>query len=208
MPTHPLHQAIGRALDLVWSSLPAEAQATCVLIKDPACVSGPTPGYVRVPQNIPLFCSETKGNDTEYCNVDALILLAGRIKVILEIEEYALDPTQVFGKFLASAAARCYIHDADGGHPARKDDDVLFVQIMDTSSLKPGSSKRDQWKNIEASIRSLVPLGSIRRYCLFHGDENDFMLGQPTATDFANCITSALRGGMSNSGPSTAFAQR
>lgn len=144
MPTHPLHQAIGRVLDLCRSSLPAEEQAACVLIKDPACLSGTTPHYVRVPQNIPLFCSEEKGNDTEYCNVDALILLADKIKVIVEIEESALGPTQIFGKFLSSAAARCYIHDADGGNPVYKDDDVLFVQIMDTSSLKPRSSKRDQ----------------------------------------------------------------
>ena len=35
MPTHPLHQAIGRVLDLVWSSLPAEDQAACVLSKTP-----------------------------------------------------------------------------------------------------------------------------------------------------------------------------
>ena len=106
-------------------------------VKDPACLSGPTPHYVRVPQNIPLFCSKKRGNDTEYCDVDALILLAGKIKVIVEIEESALGPTQIFGKFLSSAAAQRYIHDADGGDPVYKDEDVLFVQIMDTSSPKP-----------------------------------------------------------------------
>src|SRR4051794_20054773 len=126
MPTHPLHQAIGRLLDRCRSSLSADEQAACVLIKDPARLSGPTPDYVRVPQNIPLFCSEEKGNDTEYCNVDALILLGGRIKVIVEIEESGLKPTHIFGKFLASAAALCYIHEADGGDPVHKDDDVLF----------------------------------------------------------------------------------
>ena len=83
--THPLHQAIGQVLDLSRSSLPPERQAACVLIKDPACLNGPTPHYVRVPQHIPLFCSTQKGNDTEYCNVDALILLEGKIKVIVEI---------------------------------------------------------------------------------------------------------------------------
>jgi hypothetical protein len=193
MPTHPLHQAIGRVLDGVRSSLPTEEQAACILIKDPACVSGPAPGCVRVPQNIPLFCSEKKGNDTEYCNVDALILLAGKIKVIVEIEESALDPTQVLGKFLALAAARYYIHNADGGKPVLKDDNVLFVQIMDTSSLKPESAKRAQWRNIEASIRSLLPLGSVRRYSLFYGDENDLVSDQAWAKDFTECVTPVLR---------------
>jgi hypothetical protein len=157
-------------------------------------VSGPAPDYVRVPQNIPLFCSTEKGNDTEYCNVDALVLLDGRIKVIVEIEESALGPTQVFGKFLSSAAARCYIHDADGGGPVAKADEVAFVQVMDTSDLKPRSSKRDQWRNIEASIRSLPTLGSIRHYHLLHGDENDFTPGQPVAASFADCVTAALVG--------------
>jgi len=195
MPTHPLHQTIGRALDLVRSSLPAERQPACVLIKDPACLSGPTPDYVRVPQNIPLFCSKDKSNAREYCNVDALILLDGKIKVIVEIEESGLKPTHIFGKFLASAAALCYVHDADGGAPVYKDDDdVLFVQIMDTSALKPLSSKKEQWKNIEASIKSLPPLGSIRRYCLLAGDENDFAPGQPVAATFAACVTAVLLG--------------
>jgi hypothetical protein len=66
MPTHPLHQAIGRVLDIVRSSLPVERQPACVLIEDPACLSGPTPHYVQVPQNIPLFGSKEKGIDTAH----------------------------------------------------------------------------------------------------------------------------------------------
>jgi hypothetical protein len=194
MPTHPLHQAIGRLLDVVHDSLPADQRAACSLIKDPACLSGPTPNYVRVPQNIPLFCSTAKANATEFCNVDALILLGGKIKVIIEIEESALDPTQAFGKYLSSAAALCYIHDADGGEPVYKDEDVLFVQIMDTSSLKPRSSKRRQWENIEAAIQFLPTVGKIRYYRLFYGDEVAFSPGGATATRFAECATAVLTG--------------
>jgi len=124
--------------------------------------------------------------------VDALILLGGRIKVIVEIEESALDPTQVFGKFLTSATALCYIHDADEAAPLVKDERVLFVQVMDTSDLKPRSTKRDQWNNIQSSIRSLLPLGSITEYHLIHGDENDFMPGRPWAEHFASCVAGAL----------------
>jgi hypothetical protein len=192
LPSHPLHQAIGCILDDVHRSLPEDRRGACVLIKDPVCVRSPSRHYVRVPQNIPLFWSVFRSNATEYCNVDALILLGGRIKVIVEIEESARGPIQVFGKFLTSAAALCYIHDADGAGPALKEERVLFVQIMDTSDLKPRSAKREQWKNIELSIRSLLSLGSISQYHLIHGDEKDFTPGQPVATQLAACLTAAL----------------
>ena len=191
MPTHPLHLAVGNVLDGVRRSLPDDRREACVLIKDPACVHGDSPDYVRVPQNIPLFCTTVRSNGTEYCNVDALVLLDGRIKVIVEIEESALGPTQVFGKFLTSAAALCYIHDADGAGAVLKDEQVLFVQVMDTSELKPRSTKREQWRNIESSIRALPPLGSIGQYRLLHGDESDFTAGQ-AATELADCVRAAL----------------
>ncbi len=54
------------------------------------------------------------------------------------------------------------------------------------------SSKRAQWRNIEASVRPLLPLGSVRQYHLFHGDVNDFTPGQPVAAQFAACVTAAL----------------
>lgn len=192
MPSHPLHQSIGCVLDGVHQSLPDDLRRDCVLIKDPACVSGPSPAYVRVPQNIPLFCSAVRSNPTEYCNVDALVLLGGRIKVILEIEESALGPTQLFGKFLTSAAAHCYIHDADGAKPVLKAERLLFVQIMDTSDLKPRSTKREQWRNIESSVRAMLPLGSIGEYHLFHGGEEDFTTDQPVASQFAACVSAVL----------------
>lgn len=201
MPSHPLHLAIGGILDGVHQSLPDDRRAACVLIKDPACVGGPSPHYVRVPQNIPLFCSAVRSNPTEYCNVDALVLLGGKIKVIVEIEESALGPTQVFGKFLTSAAAHCYVHDVDGAAPVLKDDRVLFVQVMDTSDLKPRSTKQQQWANIESSVRSLLPLGSINQYHLIYGDEDAFLPGQPTAARLAACVADALVEGVDSGGP-------
>lgn len=152
----------------------------------------PSPNYVRMPQNIPLFCSTVRSNPTEYCNVDALVLLGGRIKVIVEIEESALGQTKVFGKFLTSAAAHCYIHDADEAMPAVKGERVLFIQVMDTSHLKPRSTKREQWRNIEFCIRPMLPLGNISEYHLIHGDEKDFTPGQPVATQLAACLNAAL----------------
>jgi len=37
-----------------------------------------------VPQNILLFRSTTQSNGTEYCNVDALVLLGGMFKVVVK----------------------------------------------------------------------------------------------------------------------------
>jgi hypothetical protein len=97
----------------------------------------------------------------EFCNVDAPLLLDSKIKLMMEIEESALGSPQVFGKFLSSAAC-FHIHDADGDGALAKADEMGFVQVMDTSDLKPRSSKCDQRRNIKASIRSLPTLGSTR----------------------------------------------
>jgi hypothetical protein len=147
---------------------------------------------VRIAQNIPLFASDEKGNDTEYCDPDLLFLLSGAIKVIVEIEESALDPTQVCGKFLTSALAKCYIHEADGGKPIYKGSDVLFVQVMRTSKLKEKSKKPAQWTNLEKSIQGILPLGSISQYRLFFGDVADFATTQPTGAALAGAVRSVL----------------
>lgn len=63
---------------------------------------------------------------------------------------------------------------------------------MDTSDLKPRSTKREQWRNIESSVRAMLPLGSISQYHLFHGGEDDFTPDQPVASQFAACVSAVL----------------
>ena len=65
-------------LQQVYAALPPAVRAQCVLIKDPACLGEPCPAYTRKRQLIPFFASDQRGNDTEYCNVDALLLLEER----------------------------------------------------------------------------------------------------------------------------------
>jgi len=159
-PAHPLHVAVA---ELFEDALPSG----CVLIRDQDCGGA---------QRIPLFSSETKSRSTEYCKVDLLVLRNGRIKMIVEIEESGLEPMQVCGKFLTSALTHYYIHELGDDEPIGMDDDVSFVQIMDSSKLKDKTSKIKQWRNIEESINKILPVkgSKIIKYRIFHGDASHF----------------------------------
>ena len=158
---HPLHKVIG---DMIQDS---ELQ-DCAVIKDPACGGN---------QNIPLFCSVEKSNETEYCNVDLLILKDNKIRVIVEIEEADVAPTQIFGKFLASALSFYFIHGTRKNVPVGMGDSVSFIQILDVSRLiQDKTAKFGQWKRMEKSIRNIVPVrnSKISDYKIFFGNTNDF----------------------------------
>ncbi|MCZ7360632.1 MAG: hypothetical protein O8C55_11195 [Candidatus Methanoperedens sp.] len=127
-------------------------------------------------QNIPLFCSTEKGNDTEYCNVDLMILKNERIKVIIEIEESGITPSKICGKFLTSALSSNYIHESESNQPIDMDESVTFIQILDISELKESTSKKEQLSNIEKSIQKIIPVkdSKIDEYKLFFGNNSDF----------------------------------
>jgi hypothetical protein len=154
--THPLHRIIA---DKIGSVLPPHS-----LIRDEACGGD---------QRIPLFYDAEKSRETEYCNVDLLVLKENKIKAIMEIEESNVKPTQVCGKFLTSALARYYIHDDRRNEPIEMDDSVAFFQIVDTSKLEGNSAKPEQWKALERSIQSILPLRNsrIKSYRLITKDE-------------------------------------
>ena len=157
---HPLHRIVGQCIS-------SYRFPSCKIIKDPACGGQ---------QNIPLFCSKDKSNRTEYCNVDLLILEDSKIRVIIEIEETDITPTQICGKFLTSALSSYFIHESKNNNPIRMSDSVSFIQIVNTSRLEEGTAKPDQWKNLEKSIRKILPIeGSrIRRYKLLYGNVSGF----------------------------------
>ena len=150
---HELHVAIG---DLIEDSLGESAQ----LVRDQACGGN---------QQIPLFCSDKKSRRTEYCNVDLLVIQDGKIRVIVEIEESDVKPTQICGKFLTSALARYYIHETEGNVPIGMHDSVAFIQVVNTSNLESLSAKPYQWKNLESSIGNILPIrdSNIKEYRLF-----------------------------------------
>lgn len=163
--THPLHEIIGESIN-------DEILPGCKVIKDPACGGR---------QHIPLFCSEKKSRETEYCNVDLLITKDNKIKVIIEIEEANIKPTQICGKFLTAALAPYFIHASEKNKRIGMADSVLFIQILDTSKLRiEKTSKTKQWERIEESLRNIAPMkgSKINSYKLFYGNKSNFNIKQ------------------------------
>jgi hypothetical protein len=159
--SHPLHKVIGKIIE---KNVPSGYE----LAIDRACGGE---------QNIPLFSSKKKSNQTEYCNVDLLILKKDKIKVLIEIEEADTKPTQICGKYLTSALSSYYIHKSKDDIPISMDDSVLFVQILDTENLvKEKTQKPNKWTNIERSIRGIIPIkgSKIEEYKIFSGDKSEF----------------------------------
>jgi hypothetical protein len=155
-----MHKAIG---DFLENSLPGN----CILIKDLACGGN---------QRIPLFCASEKSRVTELCNVDLLVPKDDKIRMIIEIEESDVKPTQICGKFLTSALAKYYVHDSRGNKRVEMDDEVTFIQIVDTSDLvKDRTSKFKQWKLLEKSVNGVLPLKNSRitSYRLLSTDESN-----------------------------------
>lgn len=178
---HSLHKAIGKIFDD--SFLPTR----CKIFKDHAC-SGT--------QILPLFILCKKSFPTEYCNVDLFIIKDDKIKVIFEIEESDVKPTQICGKFLTSALSSYYIGNYKDFKCIRMDDDVLFIQILDTSKLKVDKTKKiEQWKNIEKSIKKIIPLkgSQIKDYKLFYGGIHDFTGEAKKKKELINYVRNYLR---------------
>jgi hypothetical protein len=159
--SNPLHHAIG---DMLGSML--TDQKDIALLKDPACGGN---------QRIPLFCSKKRSRETEYCNVDLAIIKNNKVRVILEIEESNVKPTQVCGKFLTSALSHYYTHGSSNGKPLKLGSKAAFIQILDNSKLKLDSRKVKQWTTLERSIQSMLPIkgSSITRYKLMHTSINE-----------------------------------
>lgn len=155
-----IHKKIG---DIFENSLPPHYK----LIRDEACGGK---------QRIPLFYIAEKSRKTEYCNVDLLVLKENKIKIIVEIEESNIKPTQICGKFLTSALSRYYIHNSISNKPVEMDGSVAFIQIVETSKLvKNRTAKPDQWKALEESINEIIPLknSNTSSYRLLTTDELD-----------------------------------
>lgn len=158
---HPLHLAVAKLFEKTLSS-------DCYLIRDEACGGN---------QRIPLFTSKEKSRKTWYCDVDLLVIKDDKIKIIVEIEESNLGPTQICGKYLTSAMARFFIHESNNNASIGMDESVTFIQIMECKKLNVDkTSKFEQWENIEESINQILPVSDskITKYSLFYGNTSHF----------------------------------
>jgi hypothetical protein len=165
---HLLHKAVSKCIDN------KEISNNCRIIKASECGGS---------QNIPLFGADYKSNETEYCDVDLLIIKNNKVRVIIEIEESDIKPTQICGKFLTSAISSHYIHNYKP--EGKKNNEIIaignpvfFVQVLDSSNLKINkTSKIEQGENLEKSIRTFLSLVTDRVqykliYCNAHDSEN------------------------------------
>ena len=175
---HPLHKSIGDIFN-------GDILRGYEILKDQACGGK---------QNVPLFCSDKNLSKNEYCNVDLLIVKSNKIKVIIEIEEANIKPTQICGKFLTSALSSCYIGKYNDNKPVSMDESVLFIQILDSSKLTEGTHKPKQWTNIEESITQIIPVGDskIRKYSLFYGEATEFGVNGKKRKKLIDCIQEFL----------------
>lgn len=157
--SYPLHKKIA---DIIQSKL-SNKRLDYNIIKSPECGGN---------QKIPLYLTD----DSEICEVDLVILKDNRIKVIIEIEESDITPVHICGKILASSLSSYYFYKSKGEGPIKMDDSVLFIQILDTSSLPSGTSKDNQFKSLDKSIQNIVPIkdGKIDNYKIFFGDIDYF----------------------------------
>lgn len=156
---HPFHRIIGNLF--IEEDFPE-----CQILKDNACGGN---------HHLPLFGSEVKSNKTAICNSDLLIVKNNKVRVILEIEESNLKPIQICGKILTSAIARFYIHETNNDIPLPMDDSVTFIQILNSSILQEGNTKKDQWENVQHYLNEILPLNKIKKFRTICGSNNNFM---------------------------------
>jgi hypothetical protein len=117
---NPLHKELGRKT--------LEEFGSNALL-DSACGEG---------HNLPLFYSEEKSCETESCNADMLILKDGKVKVVFEITETNVRPTQICGKMLTSALSKYYIY-RDKKYLLASS--TMFIQVIFASKLKNKSGR-------------------------------------------------------------------
>ncbi len=152
MKMHPMHKAFARELR-------SRLTNSVEVYLDPAC--GGT-------QQLPLFIGKCKSFETRMCCVDLLVLKAGKVRAIIEIEESGFLPTKVCGKFFQAALADHYIPNAKTSGSIPYSPKVLFIQVLDGSSLKPNSRKKAQAALIERQIKGMLPLRGITDYRLLY----------------------------------------
>jgi hypothetical protein len=181
MTSHPFHRTIGK---LVKNKF--QYRRNRKVYFDEACDKDEG-------QRISLH-NKSKGNHFRYCNVDILVAIDGKPKIIIEIEESYVTPGRVFGKIIASALSDSY--QVKGlPKPCRLDGSILFIQVLDSSKLKEDSKKQGEWKHIEKQTRAIlrkIPSCNITRYEIIWGSKKMFQAGKNGAKKLNRIINTFL----------------
>jgi hypothetical protein len=116
---------------------------------------------------IRLFATQVKARATNYCWPDLAITHNGEVRVIAEIEETGIvSPAKIGGKLLPISLSTHLCNEEIGRCPVPISPETMLIQIVNTASLRPATRKLLQYQNLEADIRTMLPLGRIARYFL------------------------------------------
>ncbi len=92
-----------------------------------------------------------------FCDVDLLILKSDKARIIVEIEESNIKPTQICGKYLASALSNGYAI-MPQKEPIKLEKPLLFLQIVNAKKLPTKTTKKVQVENLGKAIKQITPL--------------------------------------------------
>jgi len=137
--SHPLHILVGKE----FMSVKKKSKTNCELLLDPTCGGS---------QNLPFFIGNTKSNASKITNVDLMVIVNNKVKIVCEIDESNVKPGHIYGKLLSLVSTdKCILKN---GKEYKFDDELIFIQVLSTEKLKEKSKKVEQWAIIEKSIHS------------------------------------------------------
>lgn len=182
MADHNFHIAIGNLITPATIKPENFPESELLTIhKDHAC-DPTTDGQI-----IALY--RTISGEIELCNVDMLIEVGGKAKVIIEIEESDVTPVHVFGKFFASAF--CDRYKTKGSDFKRFSPKMFFIQILEWSVNKQRSLKPRQWDHISVSIGGIKTARYQERdwnYRIIYGPMEEFSVNRAKGKELVSTI--------------------
>lgn len=118
---------------------------------------------------IEMFCDDRKTNASQICEVDAVIVVNGQVKVIIEIDGDD-KPRHLCGKLDITTYATLASYGCDDYSMA---DSISFIQIL-AAVTKSSSSKSEQRRNIQNVFQKRLAecsFGRIRHYQILEGTD-------------------------------------
>jgi hypothetical protein len=113
-------------------------------------------------EHIRFYGKEPPGRNTCMVWVDAAIILNGKIKIVVEIEESNIRPLHLCGKVLATAVSQYY--SGQHGHVPLSSS-LMFIQVFIKQSEREDWSKLDQCRYLAAEFEKLFAKSESRVAC-------------------------------------------